>query len=47
MTLRVKSMGQALLCQTSATGPCVTTPPSPPAPLLPVSFAGQTRVRGM
>ncbi len=47
MTLRVKSMGQPLLCQTSMTGPCVTTPPAPPAPLLPVSFAGQTRVRGM
>lgn len=46
-TLRVKSMGQPLLCQTSATGPAVTTPPSPPAPLLPVSFAGQTRVKGM
>ena len=47
LTLRVKSMGQGLLCQTSMTGPAVTTPPSPPAPLLPVSFAGQTRVRGM
>lgn len=47
MTLRVKSMGQPLLVQTSATGPAVTTPPSPPAPLLPVSFAGQTRVRAM
>lgn len=47
MTLRVKSMGQPLLCQSSATGPAVTTPPSPPAPLLPVSFAGQVRVRGM
>ncbi len=47
MTLRVKSMGQPLLCQTSMTGPCVTTPPSPPLPLLPVQFAGQVRVRGM
>jgi hypothetical protein len=47
MTMRVKSMGQPLLCQSSMTGPCVTTPPSPPAPLLPVSFAGQTRVKGM
>jgi hypothetical protein len=47
VTIRVKSMGQGLLCQTSMTGPAVTTPPSPPAPLLPVSFAGQTRVRGM
>lgn len=47
MTLRVKSMGQPLLCQSSMTGPCVTTPPSPPAPLLPVSFAGQVRVKGM
>lgn len=47
MTLRVKSMGQGLLCQTSATGPAITTPPSPPAPLLPVVFAGQVRVKGM
>jgi len=46
-TARVKSMGQPLLCQTSATGPAITTPPSPPLPLLPVSFAGQTRVQGM
>jgi hypothetical protein len=45
--MRVKSMGQGLLCQSSATGPCVTTPPSPPAPLLPVAFAGQVRVKGM
>lgn len=47
MTLRVKSMGQPLLCQSSMTGPAITTPPSPPVPLLPVSFAGQTRVKGM
>lgn len=47
LTLRVKSMGQGLLCQTSATGPAITTPPSPPAPLLPVAFAGQVRVKGM
>ncbi len=47
MTLRVKSMGQGLLCQTSATGPAITTPPSPPVPLLPVIFAGQVRVKGM
>ncbi len=47
MTLRVKSMGQGLLCQSSMTGPAVTTPPSPPAPFLPVSFAGQVRVKGM
>ncbi len=46
-TARVKSLGQPLLCQSSTTSPCVTTPPSPPAPLLPVSFAGQTRVKGM
>jgi hypothetical protein len=45
-TTRVKSMGQPLLCNSSATGPCITTPPSPPAPLLPVASAGQTRVRG-
>ncbi|RLT44686.1 MAG: hypothetical protein DWI57_02740 [Chloroflexi bacterium] len=45
-TARVKSMGQPLLCQSSSTGPCVTTPPSPPAPLLPVSSAGQARVKG-
>jgi hypothetical protein len=45
-TLRVKSMGQPLLCASSATGPAVTTPPSPPAPLQPVSFAGQVRVKG-
>ncbi len=47
MTLRVKSMGQGLLCQTSMTGPAVTTPPSPPAPFLPVVFAGQVRVKAM
>lgn len=47
MTVRVKSMGQPLLCQSSMTGPCVTTPPSPPAPLLPVSNAGQTKVQAM
>jgi len=47
MTVRVKSMGQPLLCQSSTTGPCITTPPSPPAPLMPVTFAGQTRVKGM
>ncbi|MDY6911260.1 MAG: hypothetical protein SVM79_02745 [Chloroflexota bacterium] len=47
MTVRVKSMGQPLLCQTSMTGPAITTPPSPPAPFLPVSFAGQARVKGM
>ena len=47
MTMRVKSMGQPLLCQSSITGPAITTPPSPPAPLLPVSFAGQVRVRGI
>lgn len=47
MTVRVKSMGQPLLCQTSMTGPAVTTPPSPPAPLLPISFAGQMRVKAM
>lgn len=47
MTLRVKSMGQGFLCQTSMTGPAITTPPSPPLPLLPVMFAGQVRVKGM
>lgn len=47
MTLRVKSMGQPLLCMSSMTGPAITIPPAPPAPLLPVSFAGQARVRGM
>jgi len=45
-TTRVKSMGQPLLCLSSSTAPCITTPPSPPAPLLPVSFAGQVRVKG-
>lgn len=47
MTVRVKSMGQPLLCASSATGPAVVTPPAPPAPLQPVSFAGQVRVKGM
>jgi hypothetical protein len=47
MTLRVKSMGQGLLIQTSMTGPCISTPPAPPAPLLPVIFAGQVRVKGV
>jgi len=47
MTMRVKSMGQGLLCQTSMTGPAIPTPPSPPAPLMPVVFAGQVRVKAM
>lgn len=46
-TVRVKSMGMPLLCQTSTTGPCVTVPAAPPLPLLPVTFPGQVRVRGM
>jgi len=47
MTVRVKSMGQPLLCATSMTGPSINIPPAPPLPLMPVSFAGQTRVTGM
>ncbi len=47
LTVRVKSMGQGLLCQTSMTGPCIATPPAPPLPLLPVMFAGQVRVKAM
>jgi hypothetical protein len=47
MTVRVKSIGQPLLCQTSMTGPVIAIPPAPPVPLMPVSSAGQTRVRGM
>lgn len=47
MTVRVRSMGQPLLCQTSMTGPVINVPPSPPLPLMPVNFAGQTRVKGM
>jgi hypothetical protein len=47
MTLRVKSMGQPLLCATSMTGPAINVPPAPPLPLMAVSFAGQTRVTGM
>ena len=47
MTLRVKSMGQPLLCQTSMTGPAITTPPSPPAPLMPIANPGQQRVKAM
>ena len=47
LTVRVKSMGQPLLCQTSMTGPVINVPPAPPLPLMPVSFAGQARVRGM
>ncbi len=46
MTLRVTSNGSGLLCESSMTGPATTTPPSPPVPFLPVSFAGQTRVTG-
>jgi hypothetical protein len=46
MTVRVKSMGQPLLLQTSSTGPAVTVPPAPPTPLLPFTFAGQVRVKG-
>ncbi len=45
MTVRVKSMGQPLLCASSATSPAI--PSAPPAPLQPVSFAGQVRVKGM
>lgn len=45
-TMRVRSMGQPLLCTSSMTAPAITTPPSPPAPLLPVAFAGQVRVKG-
>ena len=47
MTVRVTSMGQPLLCMTSMTGPAINVPPAPPLPLMPVSFAGQTRVTGM
>jgi hypothetical protein len=47
MTLRVRSMGQPLLCQTSMTVPCVSTPPAPPAPCLPVIFPGQVRVKAL
>ena len=47
MTVRVKSMGQPLLCQSSMTGPSINVPPAPPLPLMPVSFAGQVRVKGM
>jgi len=47
LTVRVRSNGQPLLCQTSMTGPVVNVPPAPPLPLMAVSFAGQTRVRGM
>lgn len=47
MTLRVMSMGQPLLCASSATGPAIVTPPAPPTPLQPVAFAGQVRVKGM
>jgi hypothetical protein len=47
MTVRVKSMGQPLLCQSSIADTVITIPPAPPVPLLPVTFAGQTRVRGM
>ena len=40
-------MGQPLLCQSSIADQVITIPPAPPLPLLPVSFAGQTRVIGM
>jgi hypothetical protein len=46
-TVRVFSMGQPLLCMTSLTGPSISIPPAPPLPLMPISFAGQTRVQGM
>ena len=46
-TVRVKSMGQPLLCQTSLTGPATNVPPAPPLPLQPVVNAGQIRVKGM
>jgi hypothetical protein len=44
MTVRVTSMGQPLLCQTSVADQVIAIPPAPPLPLLPVAFAGQTRV---
>ncbi|MGH9816869.1 MAG: hypothetical protein ACRD6I_12385 [Candidatus Acidiferrales bacterium] len=46
MTQRVKSMGQGLLCQTSMSGPCMTTPPASPMPLIIIS-AGQVRVKAL
>jgi hypothetical protein len=46
-TTRVTSMGLPLLCQTSVADQVIAIPPAPPLPLLPVSFAGQTRVIGM
>jgi len=45
-TTRVKSGGQALLCMSSTTGPCISTATTP-VPLLPVSDAGQSKVKGM
>ena len=46
-TTRVKSMGQGLLCQSSLTGPCQVAGPAPAAPLQPVTFPGQQRVKGV
>lgn len=47
MTTRVKSLGQPLLCQSSATGPAVASGPVPTGPPLTVVSPAQTRVKAM
>lgn len=44
-TLRVKSMGQPLVCASTQGMIMATTPPAPPNPLK-VTMPGQTRVQG-
>ena len=48
-TMRVKSMGQGLLCFSSSTGPTVITPTqmTPMPKPLTITFAGQVRVKAM
>ena len=48
-TVRVKSMGQGLLCMSSQTGPVTITPTQMPPMAVPLTImnAGQVRVKGM
>ncbi len=47
MTVRVKSMGQPLLCQSSMTGPAITAGSPAPVPFQPIQNPGQMRVKAM
>lgn len=45
LSLRVKSLGMGLILESSKTSPAIVTPGAPPVPLMPISSAGQLRVR--